>query len=364
MNIFKRLYGIDRLFCWSFLGFLFGIWGVYTSFQKTSPELDIQITSDISVIDVHSPVKELEVKFAGQMIDNQKTNVRAFRIRFSNTGNQHILTNFYASDEKWGFEVASATLLSKPKIVAASTEYLKDRVLPVVEGEGQVVFSKIILEATKFFEIEFLISYDKNTEPQFIPFGVIAGVELPARILRKERQIADTTLSRTFSDSIWINLLRFFVNSLFFFIGLILLVHSSEAYKDRISKAGLKKLKDILTTYLGSRLGTEYSEEDLEQLVSSFQWPWFHKSEFEDNLKKASNKTLISELDSLDEKVADLKKKYSVSVSLNRHMHRFFLANSGPLETVIDPKRVKLAEEVFCYLDSKDCPIKLYGFGD
>jgi hypothetical protein len=71
---------IEKATIWALLGILFtvtlGVPAIYLAVHEKRPHVSYEIVSDSKILDVHQPVKELEIRYRGEDIYAQKKNLR------------------------------------------------------------------------------------------------------------------------------------------------------------------------------------------------------------------------------------------------------------------------------------------------
>jgi hypothetical protein len=219
------------------LGLAFGIVGIYSYFYKNKPNVSFEIISEANVLDIHKPLKDLNIVFQGEDIQERNLNLRIFTIRIENSGNVDILQNYYDSDDIWGFEVEKGKII-EVRCVNSNSEYLNLNLNPKLYKEDTVQFTKLIFEKGKFFTIEILVLHIKDKLPTIIPIGKIAGIDRIVPIkswLEKER---GTFWSKLFAGNTLIQIARsffyliawiaFIVIVIFFGIGISKLMNETK----------------------------------------------------------------------------------------------------------------------------------------
>jgi len=176
----KAIKIIGEKISWSFVGavlaLFFGIFGVYSILHEKKPNIVIEITNEVNVLDVRKPLEDLNISFMGEDIGKRNLNLRIFTVRVENNGDVDILQNNYDADDIWGVQVSNARII-EVRLVDSNSDYLMSKVNPHLINENEIEFNKVIFEKGKYFTAEILVLHLKEEQPEIIPVGKIAGIE-------------------------------------------------------------------------------------------------------------------------------------------------------------------------------------------
>ncbi|MDF1868504.1 MAG: hypothetical protein P1U70_27015 [Saprospiraceae bacterium] len=235
---------MENKFAWSFLGFLmaiiFGAITLYLGFYKEiKPDLNFVITADSSVLDVKENLGNLDVIYENESLSERRQDLRFITFRVVNQGNGPILSNYYDKNDPVGFEVIDGKLADDPKLLNASNEYLKEKLLTKKIPENKVVFSNVILEPSEYFELKVLVLHEIGKKPYIKAFGKVATV-YSIDVLRDFASVNKLSfLEITFGGGLFANMTRLFaygLSFLFLLIGLILFFDKLEEIKEKRRK--------------------------------------------------------------------------------------------------------------------------------
>jgi hypothetical protein len=234
------------------LGLAFGIFGIYSLFYENKPNVSFEITSEANVLDIRKPLKDLNIAFQGEDIQERNLNLRILTIRIENNGNVDILQNYYDSDDIWGFEVENGKII-EARCVNSNSEYLRSNLNPQLYKEDAVQFTKVIFEKGKFFIIEILVLHIKDKLPAIIPIGKIAGIDKIVPIkswLEKER---GTFWSKLFAGNTLIQIIR----SLFYLVAwisfIVLVIFLGVGISNLMGKAKLASRRKEIKRHFGKK---------------------------------------------------------------------------------------------------------------
>ena len=154
------------------LALFFGL----SNLGEPDPKMTYEILREIDVLDVRTPVEDLQITFQDEDIQGENLNLRIYAMRVVNNGEVDILQTQYDQDEVWGLQVVNGRVI-EARLVESSSSYLSNKANPHVIGEEIVEFDKAIVEKGQFFAFNMLVVHPKDVTPGIIPLGKIAGIE-------------------------------------------------------------------------------------------------------------------------------------------------------------------------------------------
>ena len=143
---------------------------------EPDPKMTYEILRETDVLDVRTPVEDLQITFQNQDIQGENLNLRIYAMRVVNNGEVDILQTQYDLDEIWGLQVIDGRVI-EARLIEASSGYLSTKANPQVIREDIVEFDKAIVEKGEFFAFNMLVVHDKDVTPEIIPLGKIAGID-------------------------------------------------------------------------------------------------------------------------------------------------------------------------------------------
>ncbi|MCL6101918.1 MAG: hypothetical protein M1292_05425 [Bacteroidetes bacterium] len=258
----KGLLRIEKKYAWSFLGFLlaliFGGITIYSSFLvDKSPDLNFIILSNVKVLDINANVRELDIIYKNENIIKQDKNLSILTVKIENTSDLDILSNYYDPHNPLGIEVENATIVEKPEIIDASTNYLKQNVeINQNDSLNFMTFSNVIIDKRQYFSVKILLLHKSNEKPIIKPIGKIAGIE-NIDVINLADVIKISFWNRLLQGSVGIHLLRFLIYIILLIIVLVLIFLPQSLIGEAIRTRKRKKL--VLKYREGKKL--ESSEE-------------------------------------------------------------------------------------------------------
>lgn len=154
------------------LALFFGL----SNLSEPDPKMTYEILREIDVLDVRTPVEDLQITFQNQDIQGENLNLRIYAMRVINNGEVDILQTQFDQDQTWGLRVIDGRVI-EARLIEASSRYLREKANPRVIGEDIVEFDKAIVEEGQFFAFNMLVVHAKEVTPEIIPLGKIAGVD-------------------------------------------------------------------------------------------------------------------------------------------------------------------------------------------
>lgn len=212
---------------WSFfaaLSIIFGVTVGYQEFFGGEPNIFSEITSEINVFDINKPLKDLQINFQGENIQQKSLNLRIYRVKIKNVGATNITQNDFDQNDNWGIRVEGGRVI-ETRLLDSNSKYIESNVSPSVNN-ALVQFNKIIFDKGDYFNVELLVLHDKDIPPILYRTGKIAGIdENGSKIsIAEYNQPFFETL---FYGNLFVNIIRFlfyFVFSIAVFIAFILIV--------------------------------------------------------------------------------------------------------------------------------------------
>ena len=158
------------------LAFLSSFLAYYQFFYENRPSISAQIISEVNILDIHKPLKDLQILFQGDNIQEKNLNLRIYTVKIENTGKVNILQNYFDQNDNWGIRVENARII-ETRLVGSNSDYINKNLSPQIQEDGVVNFNKIIFDQKDFFTVELLVLHDRNTPPHLYRVGKVAGIQ-------------------------------------------------------------------------------------------------------------------------------------------------------------------------------------------
>lgn len=221
----------------------------YLALQEPEPGVTIETISDTDVFDLHRPLRQLEIVFQDQNIEEQGLNLRIVTILVKNSGRVNILPIHYDQEDVWGIKFRHAKVI-EARLVGASSEYLQSKVIPQRSGVDTVAFPKDIFEKGASFTIEALLLHPKNESPAILPVGKIAGINKIPVSIRPLAQEEISFFAQVFRGSVLVQVARAITYLLGSFIAIGLLIVVMVGITDLSDRLTARKRRDRISQTL------------------------------------------------------------------------------------------------------------------
>lgn len=257
MTVFSNIKEMDKVFSWSFFGFLLAIFfggvSIYLGFVKENkPLLQYVITSNSNVLDIKEKLGSLDVLYEGESLSKSNRDLRIITFQVVNKGDAPVLPNYYDPVDPIGFSVSDGVLADSPALLRASNEYLKEKTILTKATNQSVTFSNVIFEAGDSIEVRVLVLYDSGKNPSIKAFGKVANINNITVV-----EVQDSSEDKSFwvgvlSGDYYYQMARLFSYGVIFFILIValvfLMVQVDEARTKRSRAKLVKAFKDFDST--------------------------------------------------------------------------------------------------------------------
>jgi hypothetical protein len=159
------------------LTMIFGLFGLYSVFHHPKAAIDYTVTGRANVLDIHTPLRDLQILFQGDDIQQRRLNLQLLQVRVENSGETDIRPGDFDPSLTWGIAVRGGTIVGDVRLVGANSEYIKAYLGPQRTGKDTIAFKDIIFDKGKNFTVEFLVLHQKFIPPQISPCGKIASID-------------------------------------------------------------------------------------------------------------------------------------------------------------------------------------------
>jgi len=202
---------------------ILGIWAGYDQiFKKTS--IFSQIVSEVNVLDINEPLKDLQIIFQGENIQEGKLNLKIYRVKIENNGGTNITQNDFDQSGSWGIKVKDGRAI-ETRLVNSNSKYIDTDLSPSIQDNDFVRFNKIIFDKGNFFTVELLVLHNKDYPPVLYRVGKISGIQ-DSETEISAPQYNEPFLETLFYGSWLIQIVRamlYFIVSIAIFIGALML---------------------------------------------------------------------------------------------------------------------------------------------
>jgi hypothetical protein len=154
------------------LALFFGL----SNLGEPDPKMTYEIVRETDVLDVRTPVDDLQITFQNEDIQGENLNLRIYAMRVINNGEVDILQTQFDQDQAWGLQVIGGRVI-EARPIEASSSYLNQKSNPRVFGENIVQFDQAIVEKGQFFAFNMLVVHSKDVTPEIVALGKIADID-------------------------------------------------------------------------------------------------------------------------------------------------------------------------------------------
>lgn len=120
------------------------------------PRIELDLTSEIAVLDIRNPMRGLSVSLYGSDINASKESLIASRVAIRNKGKDGIKPNDVASSDPLGFFITGGELIQITKF-SASTEHLRKFAQPKRLNNKVTVNTDLIMDSGDRIVFDLLI---------------------------------------------------------------------------------------------------------------------------------------------------------------------------------------------------------------
>jgi len=147
----------------------------YLTLREPLPEITIDVSNEANVFDVRRSLPELEVLFRGEDVQGNNLNLRLITVRLENTGQVDLLQDHFDHAQLWGLQVLGGRLI-EVRLRTASSDYVEERLNPVLVATDKVRFEPLIFERGTLAIVELLVLHDRDESPSIRGIGKVAGI--------------------------------------------------------------------------------------------------------------------------------------------------------------------------------------------
>lgn len=230
---------------------IIGVPGIYFAMHEKQPHITYELVGDSKVLDVHQPIKDLEILYRGEDIYAQNKNLRIITLTIRNDGETHIRQADFDESMPWGLQVNHGLLVDAPRVVSENSNYIRDNINVRFTTNNLVTFNKLIFEKEKYFTIELHLLHQADIEPLINVVGKIAGIDNQGVVKRLKNDNIPSVWSAAFSGPFTVQLIRggvYVIATVITVVSLIILVVSTS---EKIHSRRNAKRRREIERYLG-----------------------------------------------------------------------------------------------------------------
>ncbi|MCS0301046.1 hypothetical protein ND924_00120 [Vibrio diabolicus] len=248
MSNLDKLLKHEKKLPYSFVGTIIGLAGFiaaiyFSMFYEKAPKMDIEIMSQFSALDIKESVDSLDVIYNSNSLNAQGMSLSVIELKIVNSGTAPILRSYYDPESKAGFKVNRGVIPEPPIVETSKTSYAHNEISLEKADQNTIFLPHIIMNPQDFYTIKLIVLHDSKKKPTVQSFGVIAGFPKISVMQNLGSEDNRNLFDRFFDGSVLMNIGRFVVFGILFFIGIILIA----IVFDKVSDINFNRRKRLLT---------------------------------------------------------------------------------------------------------------------
>jgi hypothetical protein len=174
---------------WSSLGAVIGIIALFLTIDFKKTEVHMFILGDTNLVDVKSPLNDLQILYNGKDLIKEHLNLHLYRVQVQNTGNTILLKEDFDNNDLWGIHVSSGNIV-KVGEPDSDSSYIRKNLAIRTPDQTTLLFTPIIFEPGDSFILDFFVLLSTSSETSsLISVGKIAGIKrIPVTALNLNRR--------------------------------------------------------------------------------------------------------------------------------------------------------------------------------
>jgi hypothetical protein len=174
---------------WSSLSVLIGLIALFFTIDFKKTEVRMFILSDTNLVDVKSPLSDLQILYNGKDLIKEHLNLHLYRIQVQNTGSTILRKEDFDDNDLWGIHVSAGNIVKIGEPDSESSYISKNLVIRTPD-QMTLLFTPIIFEPGDSFVIDFFVLLTTSTGTSSVTsVGKIAGIKrIPVTVLNLNRR--------------------------------------------------------------------------------------------------------------------------------------------------------------------------------
>lgn len=246
MSKFETLLKHERKLPYSFISTILGLVGViaavyFSMYYEKKPQLDIEILSQFSALDIKESVDSLDVIYNNNSLNAKGQSLSVVELKVVNNGDAPILITYYDPQSKAGFTVKNGEIPEIPIITSSRTPYKTEEIHLELTKANSILLPHVIINSGDYYIIKLIVLHNSNLKPSIEPFGVIAGFDSINLLTNLKSEDNRNLIQKFFEGTLLMNVGRFFIFGIVFFLGFIMLILAAEKISSLIYSRNFKK---------------------------------------------------------------------------------------------------------------------------
>jgi hypothetical protein len=180
MKLFEIFRRWEFKYALTFVGTVIGVVGValalYPLFQRTAPDLRMEVVSVANVVDVKEDVGRLEVLYEGMNLRSNRQTLTVTSLKVSNDGAAPIRISDYDPSFPVGVEITHGKI-AKAEPSRPSSKYIETHLTNLQYSDSKALMPPLIMEPGESFWLKLLVLRDDKSPLEIEPIGKIAGIK-------------------------------------------------------------------------------------------------------------------------------------------------------------------------------------------
>ncbi|EPS8935087.1 hypothetical protein ACVJEA_003782 [Vibrio cholerae] len=233
MSKFETLLKHERKLPYSFVSTILGLVGViaaiyFSMYYEKKPQLDIEILSQFSALDIKESVDSLDVIYNNGSLNAKGQSLSVVELKIVNNGDAPILRTYYDPQSKAGFTVNNGEIPESPIITSSKTPYKTEEIHLELNNKNSIFLPHVIINPGDHYIIKLIVLHNSNLKPSIESFGVIAGFDSINVLTNLKSEDNRNFIQKFFDGSLVMNIGRFFFFGIIFLFGIISLILAEE----------------------------------------------------------------------------------------------------------------------------------------
>jgi len=261
-NFLKKL---EKKYPWGVIGTAIGLFfsltGIYLTFREKTPEVTIDLLSEINVFDVHKIIDLLTIQFSGENIKETNQNLKILTFRIINSGDTDIRQNDFDQNVGWNLSVENGKIINV-HLSGTTSSYIREQLTNLRFTDSTLVLPKMIFDRGQSFDLDVTVLHKRDLSTKAHLQGKISGIESFKEFSSFENSNRPNLIHEALYGRFSIQFLRLLV---YFFGGLALLLLIIFSVDKISSKISLRKTNKRTSAFEQYR---DFSEEPGLEVVS------------------------------------------------------------------------------------------------
>ncbi|PMO00232.1 hypothetical protein BCT19_23560 [Vibrio splendidus] len=246
MSKFETLLKHERKLPYSFVSTILGLVGViaaiyFSMYYEKKPQLDIEILSQFSALDIKESVDSLDVIYNKDSLNAKGQSLSVVELKVINNGDAPILRTYYDPQSQAGFTVKNGEVPENPIITGSKTPYKTEDIHLELVKTNSILLPHVIINSGDYYIIKLIVLHNSDLKPSIESFGVIAGFDRINVLTNLKSEDNRNFLQKFFEGTLLMNIGRFFFFGISFFLGIFLLIMTEEKLSDLRYSRNFKK---------------------------------------------------------------------------------------------------------------------------